>query len=187
MATKSSAQGANLLKLRSEYKIAATGTLITNSPLSAYVPLVWTENDHSILTTFKSQYCSFGGFHDSQIIGYKNLDLLKDELDNCMLRRTKELVAPDLPPKTITYEIIEMSEQHRKFYDDIKAGVKAEADKIQLNANNTLALTTRLRQATSAPSVLTSNPIVSTKLERCAEIVEDLVNSGEKVVVLSFL
>ena len=38
-ATKSSQQGTNLLKLEAPFKIAATGTLITNNPLSAYVPL----------------------------------------------------------------------------------------------------------------------------------------------------
>lgn len=40
IATKTSSQGANLLKLKADYKIAATGTLLTNSPLSCYVPLV---------------------------------------------------------------------------------------------------------------------------------------------------
>lgn len=39
VATKTSQQGANLLKLDAQYKIAATGTLITNSPISCYVPL----------------------------------------------------------------------------------------------------------------------------------------------------
>ena len=38
-ATKTSQQGSNLLKLKATYKVAATGTLITNSPMSAYVPL----------------------------------------------------------------------------------------------------------------------------------------------------
>lgn len=40
VSNKKSSQGNNLLKLDSDYKIAATGTLITNSPLSAYLPLV---------------------------------------------------------------------------------------------------------------------------------------------------
>ena len=39
-ANKKSSQGDHLLKLNAAYKIAATGTLITNSPLSAYLPLV---------------------------------------------------------------------------------------------------------------------------------------------------
>jgi SNF2 family DNA or RNA helicase len=39
ISNKSSQQGANLLKLNSPYKIAATGTPIVNSPLSAYLLL----------------------------------------------------------------------------------------------------------------------------------------------------
>lgn len=38
-ATKSSLQGGNLLKIKAEYQVAATGTPITNSPISAYMPL----------------------------------------------------------------------------------------------------------------------------------------------------
>lgn len=184
-ANKKSSQGNHLLKLRADYKIAATGTLITNSPLSAYLPLVWTENDHSILTTFKPQYFVYGGFNDSQVIGYKNLDILQEEIDSCSLRRTLDQVRDDMPEKFVEYEILELSKEHQKFYDDIKAGVKEEADKVELNASNLLALTTRLRQAAVCPSILTTQNIKSTKLERCKELVEDLVSSGEKVVILS--
>jgi len=38
-ATKTSQQGTNLLKLDSTFKVAATGTLVMNSPLSCYMPL----------------------------------------------------------------------------------------------------------------------------------------------------
>lgn len=38
-ATKTSNRGSNLLKLDARYKVAMTGTLIVNSPISAYVPL----------------------------------------------------------------------------------------------------------------------------------------------------
>lgn len=184
LATKSSQQGANLLKLKAKYKIAATGTLITNNPISCYVPLAWTENDHATLTMYKSQYCNFGGFNNSQVIGYKNLDLLKDELDSCSLRRTLDQVR-DMPPKTITYELIEMDDKHKKFYEAIKDGVKEEADKIELKSSNLLALTTRLRQASSCPSVLTTQQIPASKVDRCVELVEDLAEQGEKVVILS--
>ena len=49
-ATKTSNRGSNLLKLDAEYKVAMTGTLIVNSPISAYVPLSWTGNDKATLT-----------------------------------------------------------------------------------------------------------------------------------------
>lgn len=184
-ATKTSQQGSNLLKLKSEYKIAATGTLITNSPISCYMPLAWTENDMSTLTTYKSNYCEFGGFNNSQVIGYKNLDILKEELDSCSLRKTLDQVRSDMPLKTVTYEVVEMSEAHRKFYDAVKEGVKEEADRVELKSSNLLALTTRLRQATACPGILTTQPIMSSKIERCVEIIEDLLTQDEKVVVLS--
>ena len=184
-ATKTSQQGTNLLKLEAPFKVAATGTLITNNPLSAYVPLSWTGNDQSILTTYKSQYCNFGGIKDSQVIGFKNLEVLQEEIGNCSLRRTLDQVRSDMPPKTVTLELLEMDDSHRKFYEAIKQGVKEEADKIELKSANLLALTTRLRQATACPSLLTTQNVESTKVTRCLEYIDELVSQGEKVVVLS--
>ena len=184
-ATKSSQQGTNLLKLDAPFKVAATGTLITNNPLSAYVPLSWTENDQSTLTSYKSQYCNFGGFKNAQVIGFKNLDVLQEEINNCSLRRTLDQVRTDMPPKTVTLELLEPDEDQRKFYEAIKEGVKEEADKIELKSANLLALTTRLRQATSCPSLLTTQNISSCKVDRCVELVQELTSQGEKVVVLS--
>ncbi len=180
----SSTQGNNVLKLDSKFKVGATGTLLTASPVSLYMPLSWTGNDHSTLTNFKRQYCQFGGFGNSQIIGYQHLDLLKEELETCALRRKKEQFV-NLPPKTITIEYVEMSDEHRKFYDLIKEGVKEEADKVNLTPGNLLALTTRLRQATADPGILTTQNIESTKLERCVELAEELADQGEKVVIIS--
>jgi len=184
-ATKTSQQGTNLLKLDAPFKIAATGTLITNNPLSAYVPLSWTNNDQSILTTYKSQYCNFGGIKDSQVIGFKNLDVLREEIESCSLRRTLDQVRSDMPPKTVTLEVLEPDDSQRKFYEAIKEGVKEEADKIELKATNLLALTTRLRQATACPGLLTTQKVESIKVTRCLEYIEELTSQGEKVVVLS--
>ena len=184
-ATKTSQQGTNLLKLDAPFKVAATGTLITNNPLSAYVPLSWTGNDQSILTTYKSQYCNFGGFKNNQVIGFKNLEVLQEEIRACSLRRTLKDVRSDMPPKTVTVELLEPDDAQRKFYEAIKEGVKEEADKIELKATNLLALTTRLRQATACPGLLTTQKVESIKVTRCLEYIEELVSQGEKVVVLS--
>ena len=184
-ATKSSQQGTNLLKLEAPFKIAATGTLITNNPLSAYVPLSWTGNDNSILTNYKSQYCNFGGFKNNQVIGFKNLDVLQEVIKSCSLRRTLDQVRSDMPPKTVTLELLEPEDDQRKFYEAIKEGVKEEADKIELKTSSLLALTTRLRQASACPSILTTQPVSSCKVDRCLELIQELTSQGEKVVVLS--
>ena len=181
----SSEQSHNLLKLKDyAHKIGLTGTLITNNPISAYIPLKWIGVEKANLSTFKSQYCEFGGFGGYQIVGYKNINLLKEEVDSCSLRRTKDMIK-GLPPKTVIKELVEMSDKHKQFYEDVKKGVKEECDKINLNSDNVLALTTRLRQATSSPSTLTSNPIISSKVERCCDLVDEFVAQGDKVVIMS--
>jgi SNF2 family DNA or RNA helicase len=111
------------------------------------------------------------------------MDILKDQIESRSLRRTKDLL--DLPPKTIINEIIDMNNDHRKFYDDLKAGIKSESLKIELNSANVLSLVTRLRQATACPSILTSENISATKLERAKEIIDDLISQNEKVCVFS--
>lgn len=184
-ATKSSQQGTNLLKLDAPFKVAATGTLITNNPLSAYVPLYWTGNEHATLTNYKSQYCNFGGFKNAQVIGFKNLEVLHEEIKACSIRHTLDQIRDDMPSKTVTVELLEPDDDQRKFYEAIKDGVKEEADKIELKSANLLALTTRLRQATACPSLLTTQNISSCKVDRCVELIQELVAHGEKVVVLS--
>ena len=183
-ATQSSQQSHGLLKLKEHrYKIGLSGTIITNTPLNAYVCLKWIGVEHATFTDFKSQYCEFGGFGGYQIVGYKNMNILKDEIEKCSIRRTKDLL--NIPPKNVIIEELEMNPQHAKFYENVKDGVKEECDKVELNSNNILALTTRLRQATSCPSILTTENIMSTKIERCIDLVEEIVSQGDKVVIMS--
>ena len=184
-ANKSSIQGNNLLKLDAKYKIAATGTLLTNAPINAYLPLKWIHADNSSLTMFKKEYCRFGGFGGHEIIGYQNLDILKEEIEKNSLRRTKDILEDKLPPKTIINESVSLYDDHRKFYDEVKKGVKESCDKIELNKTNLLALVTRLRQATACPSILTTENIKASKLERCKDLVEQLIDRNEKVIVFS--
>ena len=188
----SSIQGKNLLELQSDNQVAMTGTLLLNKPLDAYVPLAWigVEKKRGV-TKFKNTYCVFDDRIKGRIIGYKNLDILKDEIDSCSLRRTKDLL--DLPEKNFIEEILTMDPSQDKFYNVIKDSVieeyrqeaKDECDKINLNTRNLLALTTRLRQATTCPSVLTSQDITSCKIERACDLVEEIVSNGNKVVIMS--
>lgn len=127
----------------------------------------------------------FGGFGGYEVIGFKNLDYLNEEIESCMLRRTLDQVRNDMPAKNITTELVEMSDDHRKFYEAVKQGVKDEAMKVELNANNLLSLTVRLRQATVDPSILTTETIESSKINRCVELVEELMQQNEKVVIMS--
>lgn len=182
--SSTSQQGKNLLKLtKAKYKIGATGTLLLNNPLDAFVPLKWIGEEKSTLTTYKNFYCEFSDKVVGQVVGLKNLSVLKTQLESCSVRRTKDLL--NLPPKTIIEEYVEMNDTHRKFYEDVQKGVKSEVDKVELTTKSILAMTTRLRQATACPSILTTNNITSSKIERATDLVEQIVSNGDKVVVFS--
>lgn len=180
-----SQQGKNLLKLnKAKYRIGATGTLLLNNPVDAYVPLKWIGAERANLTNFKSQYCRFGGFSNNEILGYKNLTFLKDHIEKYSLRRTKDIL--NLPEKTIINEYVEMCPKQADFYQNIQEGIISQIDKVKIkNVANLLGMVARFRQATACPSILTSENIPSAKLDRAEDLVEQLVNSGEKVVIFS--
>jgi len=178
-----SQQGKNLLKLKAKYKLGMTGTLLLNDPLDCFMPLKWLGIDRSTYTNFKYYYCNFGGPFGNQIMGYKNLDVLKDQLFRCSLRRTKDLL--DLPEKTVINEIVDMNESHKQFYENVKNGIIQQVDKVRMSTVNLLSMVGRLRQATVLPNILTSENIEPSKITRAVQLVEEIVANGNKVVVFS--
>ena len=182
-----SQQGKNLLKLSKVGKrhIGMTGTLLLNSPLDAFVPLKFIGKENSTWTNFKNYYCVYEQkFGHNQIVAYKNINVLKEEIDSCSLRRDKSIL--NLPPKTIIPEFIDMDSTQQKFYEDMMNGIVDDIDKVKINTTNLLGMITRLRQATSAPSVLSSSEIIPTKIERAIDLIEEIISGGEKVVVFSY-
>lgn len=176
-----SAQGKNFSKLKSKYKIGLTGTFLVNSPLDAYMALKWVDIDRSTATNFKYFYSVYGGRFGNELIGYKNLEILKDQLSDISIRRTKDIL--NLPEKNYIHELLEMDDKQSKFYNNIVEGIIEEVDKVNIDKNNVLALTTRLRQSTSDPSILTTENVKSAKLLRAKELVQEIISQGEKVIV----
>lgn len=178
-----SLQGKNLLKLDAEYKLGMSGTLLVNDPLDVYASLKWIGMEHSTIENLKKFYCVYNPNID-QYDGYKNIDFLKEILSSCSLRRTKDDEL-DLPVKNIIDEYVSMSDEHTKIYDGVVNNIKEEVDLVRISSKNLLGKIVRLRQATSCPQVLSSKNIISTKVLRCVELAEDIINQNEKVVIFS--
>lgn len=178
-----SIQGKNLLKLSAKYMILATGTILMNSPLDAYVPLKWIGADRSTYTNFKFYYCNFTGQFNNILLGYRNMDILKDQLEDVSLRRTKDLL--DLPEKTVITEYVDMNDKQHSFYDNIKEGIIQQVDKVKMSTASLFAMVTRLRQATACPSILTTENIPSSKIERASDLAKQIIENGDKVVIFS--
>ena len=179
-----SQQTKNMLKIKgAKYKVAATGTLLMNNPMDCYVPLKWIGADRSTYTNFKYYYCNYGGIFGNDLIGFKNLETLKNQIETYSLRRTKDILK--LPPKNVINEYVDMNDAQQLFYDNIKQGIIDQVDKVHMSTANLLAMVSRLRQATACPSILTTESITSAKVERAADLAEQIVSSGEKVVIFS--
>lgn len=180
----SSKQGRNLLKAnKAEYKIGMSGTLLLNEPLDAYVPLKWIGVEKSNQSTFKTCYYKYEGRFHNIFVGYRNLDILKDQLAQYSLRRPVDLLG--LPEQTIIPEYIEMDDDQAHFYENIKQGIIDEVDKVKINTTTCLAMVTRLRQATACPFILTTESISAIKINRALELIEEILGNNEKVVVFS--
>ena len=181
-----SQQSKNLLKLVKvgKYHYGLTGTLLVNSPLDAYIPLKFIRWEKSNFTNFKKFYCNINFvFGHQQIVGYKNVNLLKDEISQCSLRRDKSLL--DLPEKIIVPEFLDMPQSQLEFYENLQKGLVAEADRVNIKNTSLLGLITRLREATSCPSILSSKNITNVKIDRACELVDEIISNNEKVVIFS--
>lgn len=179
-----SQQSKNLLKIKGgKYRVGATGTLLMNNPMDCYVPLKWIGAERSTYTNFKYYYCNFGGPFGKDLLGFKNLSTLKSQLEIHSLRRTKDIL--NLPPKNVINEYVDMNDSQQTFYDNIKQGIIDQVDKVHMSTANLLAMVARLRQATACPSVLTTENIPSSKIDRAVDLTEQIVSSNEKVVIFS--
>lgn len=190
----------NMLELTAKHLIGMTGTLLVNSPISCYNSLVWLGFESKrTLTKFKRMYCVFKKFNstskgDGQIVGYKNLDILQDEILSHGIRRRKSDTI-ELPELVEINEYLTMNDAQAKLYYNLRDAVKKnsktkdsvikQCDKVELKISNLLALITRLRQVTTCPNVLTSENISSVKIERAESLVDEIVSTNEKVIIFS--
>lgn len=178
-----SQQGKALLKLQAETMVSMTGTPLMNNPLDLYIHLKWLGYEKHAYYSFKKHYCIFGGFGGYQIVGYRNLDQLKEQFEDIMLRRLKKDVL-DLPDKIYTTEYVEMSPKQAKIYKEVSMEIKENIDKVT-NAINPLAELIRLRQATGYTGILSSTIQESAKLDRLEELLDEIVSNGGKALIFS--
>lgn len=182
-------------------KVGMSGTLVVNNPLNLYVPMKVVGLVTSNYWVFCKRYVIkdiFGG-----VSGFQNVGELQDILHASFIRRTKEEVAKDLPPVIFKDEILEMSPEEEKVFNELQDGVKEEITSLATADDNTLiqtkssgrindkidiptaitAVITRIRQFSTHTGLLSSKIQKSTKFERLRDILEEARMNGEKVLV----
>lgn len=163
------------------HKLALTGTPMERTPGDLWSLLNWLHPDvYTSYWTFYNKYVDriFVGPPGKKWPierGLKNVQRLAKLLDPVMLRRTKEEVAAELPPKIFQRVAIKMNEKQRQLYDtfeksdDIIVTTEEGSEHI---VRNTLSLIVKLQQITSNPATL-SPGIESSKIDWFMDWLDD--------------
>ncbi|TCM23811.1 DEAD/DEAH box helicase [Novosphingobium sp. ST904] len=111
-----------------------------------------------------------------------------------MLRRTKDAVAADLPPKTIIPERIDLAPPQLRLYESqrllMHKRVRDEIDRVGLMRSQIIVLDAmlKLRQICCDPVLLPNDlgaEVASAKRERLREMVPELIAESRRIIIFS--
>lgn len=168
--------------------LGLSGSPIMNYPNDLYVPLSCVRpkeypRDITPWRHFMYKYCMWNDSrYGPYIYGTRNLDQLREETSDFIIRRTKKEVLPYLPEKYYRRITLEMKPDQRKLYKQMETELKVLLDTGEpLYSPNVLACLTRLRQMNLDPKIVgvTSS---SAKTEFILDMIE---STDEKLVIFS--
>ena len=103
-----------------------------------------------------------------------------------LLRRLKQTVLKELPPKIEHIRKVQISEEERKTYYAVASAAKTACSGESQNKLQILAALTQLRQVCCDPNLCFSNyQGPSSKLEACLELCAGMVENGHQVLLFS--
>ena len=177
-------------KLQSRYAFVLTGTPIENNIDEIY-SIVQFLNPYLFGSLFRFNRNFYTLNERGMAVGYKNLHLLHQKLKPIMLRRKKEEVEGNLPPKNVKNYTVEMSEIQKTRYDEyeiIVSRLAAKAQKYPLTDNEFKRLQSSLacmRMLCDTPFILDENIKNSPKIDELMPILEELLKNGKKIIIFS--
>lgn len=179
-------QTKGLLSLNPHYKLGLTGTPIVNSPLDLFSMMQWMDRTVPPKTYFETKYCLKGGFQNKEIVGFHNLEDLNVDFDCWSLRRTKQECL-DLPEKTVQTIHFDMLPEQQKLYKEIQKDLRERSAEILASASPMGELV-GLKKATGCPPRVMESfpPEACAKLEALLDIVDEVISSGQKIVIFCY-
>jgi SNF2 family DNA or RNA helicase len=196
--TTKQAKAVKELGSKCKIKFVLTGTPLENrleelfSIMTFIDPLVFGSYQR-----FKDWHFVMGGWENREIQGYKNLELCNKKVKSAMIRRKKDEVAKELPPKIIRNIHLPLSEYQKYIYRTIDRKARRcikRRDFIRIGALFSLL---RLLCDDSELVKLSDSPLVddlfereeidssSSKLATLLEIVQETMESGKKMVIFT--
>jgi hypothetical protein len=173
--------------LTASNRLALTGTPLENRPLD-----VW-----SIIACLNPGYLGRRAEFQDRFGNPENPEsayrLLSAKLRPILLRRTKDQVAPELPPRVEEQRECELTQGQRRLYvAELQRsrqrvfGMADEDPELRHNRVAVLAVLTRLRQICCHPALVGADPkLGSGKFDTVFGLLESLLAEGHKVLLFS--
>ncbi len=173
-----------------KYRRILTGSPVTKSPLDLYSQCEFLDPyhlGHQSYYSFRARYANmidrnFGG-RRVQIVGsYRRLPELTEKLQKFSYRVLKEDCL-DLPPKVFTKRIVELTDEQKKIYAQMKRMAIAELDGKVMSTMNVMTQLMRLHQVTCGHFKADDETITELKSNRINSLLELLDETEGKVII----
>ena len=176
-------------RLNAQLRICLTGT-----PIENHLQELWS-HFHFLMPDLLGSQEQFEADIEAAQSDRRYLERIKRKITPFMLRRRKQDVATDLPPRLDQIVWIQMAEEQQSFYDQLLAGFKSgllkkvETEGMGKHRLEVLEAILRLRQVCCHPllvsSLIEQSVPRSAKFDALLQDLETIVDEGHKVLIYS--
>jgi superfamily II DNA or RNA helicase len=176
--------------LRSRYALVLTGTPLENKLEELYSVVQFVDGRRlGPAFHFLSEHRQIN--ENGKLIGYRNLDQVREKLAPILLRRRRDQVLKDLPPRTDKIFRVAMSPEQSGYYGDQQKIVAALVRKLErqgwlspVDQQRMLCAIQNMRMLCDSTFLYDKETAVSPKLDELREILRELVVEEERKVVI---
>jgi len=202
-----------LIQLDAPYKFALTGTPMQNRPEEIHALMSWIDKTAlGPITKFRERHIVTGTKFGRRFVplGAKRLGEIRRNIAPFMVRRTKEEVAPDLPPLIESQYYVDLNKEQREIMSNIHELVQSFSQEVEAYFKENPEATTHPKEnqvmgflgmmisASDHPKLLTlsdsqmaqkvgrpgKKAMTSPKLEALIELSREQIDNGNKKIVV---
>ncbi len=173
--------------LRSTFALVLTGTPLENR-LDDLFSVVEFIDDRRLGPAFRFMHGHRIVNEHGKVLGYKNLDSLRERLRPILLRRTRQSISLDLPPRSTEIVRIPCTDEQKALHDAHMQLVATITRKAFISEMDLLRLQKALLMARMCAdgTILVDKepPGYSSKLDRLVDLLEQLLVEPERKIIL---
>lgn len=174
--------------ISSQYRMGISGTPVENALSDLYsISRFLNPGLFGTFKEFKEQWSGPIYSEESEVV----TNILRKKIEPLFLRRTKESVLDELPPKSEQILYVEMSEKQKSLYEHVRKGyhdrirLKIREEGLDKSQLMIIKAFMELRQIATIPEKQSNETIPSPKIDFLVEQIIETISNGHKVLIFS--